>query len=238
MTTYSYNRSLFGSRDVHIGQLYEEIENSSVHPTKYLNRVFNNEAEDKIEVTFEQPLDDTEMRVMDETMDLHDGATEDALSRGSTWIASDVKSTGSNGGSAEAKRWTVRTLNTLAGSASDACTLAADEITLKRGEYKLEATVPAYSVQSHVARIYSVTKERVVATGSAAHRFDSDKDKGYSASQTYATVAAVVEVDGAQESFVIEHYCSNAHKSSGLGRANGIKDTPEVYTTVEIQQIS
>lgn len=237
MTTYSYEKSLFKSGSIHIGQLYEDIENSSIHPTKYLNRVFNNEADNRIEVTFEQPLDAAEMTIMDSTIDVHDGATADA-SHGGTWIARDVKSTGTNGGNADAKRWTVRTLNTLTGSNSNDCTLDSDEITLKKGEYRIDATVPAYFVHSHVARIYNVTTERVVATGSSAHTFQSENDRGYSATQTYATVAAVVEIESGDESFVIEHYCSNAQKSSGLGRANGIKDTPEVYTTVEIQKIS
>jgi len=253
LTVYTYkDASRLVVAQVHAGILMQEIEASPLHASKRLSNVDYDVSDDTLRVEFERPLSEpTERAQLDALVAAHHWRETDETLH---WIVQDVKSTGSNAGTARGGVWQTRTLNSLSGSSADNCTLQNNRLVLKRGRYKVTAIVPAYAVQTHRARLYNVSRGATTHYGPTQHANSVDDDgddssggnngngnnKNSSTSisvQTFATLKGLVSVTEDSEQFEIQHYCSNSHNSSGLGRAQGLSGVPEIYTTVEVEQL-
>ena len=255
LTVYTYNdASRLVVAQVHAGILMQEIEASPLHASKRLSNVEYDANNDTLRVEFERPLSEpTERAQLDALVAAHHWRETDETLH---WIVQDVKSTGSNGGTAREGVWQTRTLNSLSGSGADNCTLQNDRMILKRGTYKVTASVPAYGVETHRARLYNVSRNATAHYGPTQHANgvddgDDDSSGGNNGNgngnnkknstsisvQTFAALKGLVSVTEDSEQFEMQHYCSNSHESSGLGRAQGLSGVPEIYTTVEVEQL-
>ena len=142
---------------------------------------------------------------------------------GNKVVIVDQKSTGTNGGSSQAKTWITRTLNTIIGNPSFV-TLTNNQFTLLPGKYNINAQIPAYRVRNHLARLYNVTENKVEQYGSSAFT--------QSASDNFSTINAEISIDVAT-TYEIHHKTKLKRRSDGLGVATGYGDT-EIYSKVEI----
>lgn len=144
-------------------------------------------------------------------------------------ILSDVKASGTAGGTFAAGAWTTRTLNTEL-DPSGIVTLAANQFTLAAGTYEIEAIAPCYAGNTHQARLWSVTAAAIIATGSS--EFSSASSPF---AQTSSIVRTVVTI-AAPTTYRIEHRCET---NGQFGRATlATFGTSNVYAIVSIRKVS
>ena len=143
-------------------------------------------------------------------------------------VLSDVKSSGTNGGSAISGVQT-RVLNTLSGD-TDFVTLSSNQFTMPRGKYDISSEASSYRVDDNRAYIYSTTRGYLL-TGPAV--FNSTT---YEVGAT-APVDGIIEVTSESETFELRHFTNTAVAANGLGTAVGDGIGSEVYATVKIRKI-
>lgn len=154
----------------------------------------------------------------------------------SIWLASDVKTSGTSGGSSSGatgtnSSWTTRTLNTLAGDTTDtSVTLASNILTLTTGVYYIVASSTYYNCFNCMTRLYNSTK--------ATEYRSPNLWTGYSA--TYpgggqSTITAIVNVTSATENFVLQYRVALSTTTYGLGYACSF-GVNEVFSNVSIMK--
>jgi len=148
----------------------------------------------------------------------------------------DVKSSGTNGGTATAGSWTTRTLNVInetgsitTGSCSFA-TLSANKFTLQPGKYKINATVPALATNGHQALVYSVTGAANAIIGSSEYLVAANYVSTPSKINGFLEPSTPTEYD-------IRQRFETTRNNDGLGSRAGFTVDGEVYTQVEITKI-
>lgn len=137
----------------------------------------------------------------------------------------DEKPAGTSGGASVAGNQ-VRTLNTVVSNTITGASLAANEVTLPAGTYRIFASAPNYSGSRHRARLVNVTDAAVALLGTG--EFNSGPDQ----------VAARSTINGriviaATKAFNITHAIALAQSPQGLGVEQSDTFT-EVYTTLMI----
>jgi uncharacterized protein (UPF0264 family) len=143
-----------------------------------------------------------------------------------TAVISDIKATGTNGGTFTQEAWQIRTLNTLVGDV-DFVSIASNKFTLKPGKYFLTIKAPASNVEYHRCRLYNVTTSSVTISGSNAYAVNSVT----TVSEIFTTVTVTVDTE-----FRVEHQCSATQVDTGFGDALGFGDV-ETYTIVSITSL-
>jgi len=142
---------------------------------------------------------------------------------------SDRKPLGTNGGNATggtAGTWQTRTINNIRGYRGSV-TVANNQFTLQPGQYSLFVVAPAYKVDSHLARLYNVTKSKVEAYGKNAY------SKDYTESNSIIEENLLLDIATTYE---IQHKTETSRASDGFGIATGYGDA-ELYTTIQIKKI-
>jgi hypothetical protein len=148
-----------------------------------------------------------------------------------TWVITDQKLIGTNGGSAIAGVWQTRTLNTVISSpTATELSLNANFFTLMPGTYAIEAYAPGYRCSNHQARLFNITYSIVTAIGTNEYSGSSGD------TQSKSLVTAVVSVS-TPTSFRLEHRCSLSAASSGFGTANGFSGSAEIYSMVKVTKL-
>lgn len=137
----------------------------------------------------------------------------------------DVKSAATDGGTFTSGSWVTRTLNTVEG-ASSIVALSANQFTLQSGEYVIEASAPAFSVNNHKAKLYNITTAADTIIGSS-----SDGSTSVDCSNIYTNVNLT-----SATTFEIRHQCQTTKSTNGLG-TGGPQGVAEVYTQVKITKI-
>ena len=144
---------------------------------------------------------------------------------------SDVKSSGTSGGSSVVGN-NIRTLNRKDFDAGNNCILNEDDQTfdLVAGTYKTNIYAPAFRSNGHKVKLYNITDAGIELTGKSA----------------WAGVASNAVTDAilpdqftitASKTFRIDHHIGTAKVNNGLGEATSSGDD-EVYTVVELWKIS
>lgn len=151
----------------------------------------------------------------------------DPGSVGALFHARDVKGQWDGGGSFEAGDWRRRDLNTVA-AAQPWASLAANQVTLAPGRYVVQAAAPAYRVNEHVARLYDVTGQAVLLTGTA------ERSHASYYTTTRSMIAGVIALP-AGATVEVQHQCATTNADEGFGRRNGITDN--VYTELMIWRL-
>lgn len=142
----------------------------------------------------------------------------------------DIKSAGTQGGSAAAATVQTRTLTTIVVNSGDVVNLASNTFTLRAGTYRLTASAPALQVNGHRIVLWNVTTNARAATGRNAQSVSSDSTQTDSTLRCDFTIASNTD-------FQIRHYTAAAVAAFGLGVALNEGGTNETYTEVEIWRL-
>lgn len=146
-----------------------------------------------------------------------------------TVLIKDVKATGTDGGTFTSGAWRTRDLNTVENPQTWA-SLAANQITLDAGTYKISAIAPAYSVRRHQAKLRNITDSTDDAIGGACYAADAVSGFSISEIEKIITIAA-------SKTFEIQHQCGITEASDGFGVAANF-GVSEIYTQVSITKIA
>jgi hypothetical protein len=140
----------------------------------------------------------------------------------------DSKSTGTHAGASTSGSWQTRDLNTEKYDTGSNASVAANQITLAAGTYRVRASAPAVNGGAHQARLYDITNSAVLCSGTSAYCPNG-------ASQSESVVIGRFTIAG---STVIElqHRVQSSQGTFGLGVSSGAQFTvtEEVYATVEL----
>ena len=140
-------------------------------------------------------------------------------------IIADQKAAGTDGGTFTSGAWQTRDLQTEIADPDGMVSISANEFTLAAGSYLIKWSCPAFTVNSHKARLYDVT-------GSASVGMGIPQWSGSSSITNTSIGAARVSPSGSNV-YRIEHRCSLTHASQGVGVSANFSE-PEIYTLVEI----
>jgi hypothetical protein len=138
-------------------------------------------------------------------------------------IVIDEKANGTNGGNSVAGTQT-RTLNTVKTNNITDAFLAANQITLPAGTYRITASAPASTVGRHKAWLQNMTDAAIAIDGTA--EFSNVAVQSRAIVKGKITIASV-------KAFEIQHFTSLI-VASGLGIETGLAGHVETYTIVEI----
>jgi hypothetical protein len=142
---------------------------------------------------------------------------------------SDVKSTGTDGGTFTTGAWRTRTLNTEDNDDSNLCTLSTNQITLVAGIYRCSISCPVYTVSTHKSRLYNTTAVATVLVGTSEFAFNSNFAATRSTIRGEFTIAA-------DQVLEVQHQSSITKADSGFGIAGGF-DEVEVFTVAEFWRV-
>lgn len=142
---------------------------------------------------------------------------------------SDVKASGTAGGSASAATTQTRTLNTLVDSTGIVTSLAANQFTLSRAVYYIEALAPAYKVGTHKIRLRNITAGTTAIIGSSASSAAADAVTSSSVLRGEVTITTAT-------TFELQHYTTAAEATDGLGIAVTSGES-ETYAVVKIMKV-
>lgn len=163
------------------------------------------------------------------------GATGAAGPTGSSMdvaILSDVKAVSTVGGTFTAGAWRTRTLNTEV-DAGAIVSLAANQFTLGAGTYLIQASAPAYWVNSHQLRIRNITDGTTDILGGHAYSPQAD-DADPPDSRAFLSGAIVI---GGAKVFELQHQCSDTSPDDmGFGIDNPFGDG--VFSIVTIMKVA
>lgn len=142
---------------------------------------------------------------------------------------SDVKASGTDGGTATSGSYQTRVLNTLSDPQNVGITLSANQFTLQPGSYYIEASVPAFSVGRFKAKLRNITDslDTILGTSEISNPTDTIA--------TRSNVVGIVTVTSAK-TFEIQTRVNTTFATQGLGVASSFGDS-ETYTLVKIQKI-
>jgi len=144
-------------------------------------------------------------------------------------IFRDLKTPGTEGGTALADSWNERTLNDDLAQFGTSITRSGSTVTVTAGTYKVKITAPAYKVNGHKVRLRNKTDNSVIAVGSSEYTSSINDHTTTSTLETIFTVTATKEI-------LVEHYVKTDSFTSGYGKAANVGSS-EVYTIVSIERI-
>jgi len=149
-------------------------------------------------------------------------------------IYEDVKSAGTDGGSATSGSWEKRTLNTASYQDGSLCSLntSTSVITLTKGYiYEIRFYAPGYDVQRHQSKLRNTSDSSDDIIGGSA-------TTGAFSNCTLSIGSGVIDLSsaGANKTFELQHRVSSSKVTSGHGLAANF-GISEVYSRVEIYQI-
>lgn len=142
---------------------------------------------------------------------------------------SDVKSSGTGGGTFTSGAWQTRTLNTISDPTGIVTSLSSNQFVLPAGEYYIYATAPAAVVGPHKAIIRNITDSTDALLGESSYADVPNLGASSSIVQGSITISS-------PKTFELRHRCSTTFASNGFGVTNGF-GVNEVYSQVKIQKI-
>ena len=144
-------------------------------------------------------------------------------------ILTDEKTSGTAGGTFTSGAWRTRDLQNEVYDGIG-ITFSTNEFILPAGNYLIQWSAPAYSINLHKSRLYDVTGTAVIEYGSsemATSLLGHYADVGMTRSFGSARVTP-----SGTNNYKIEHHCEDTYATEGFGHAGGF--AVEVYTIVEI----
>lgn len=141
----------------------------------------------------------------------------------------DVKANTSAGGTFTSGAWQTRTLNTLSDPTGLVTSLSSNQFVLPAGEYFIEATAPAFSVNQHKAKLRNITDASDSLIGSSENMGSGSSSQGVSIIKGSITLTD-------SKTFEIQHWCNLTQASVGFGVASSF-GVDEVYTQVKITKV-
>lgn len=141
----------------------------------------------------------------------------------------DRKTAGTEGGTFTTGAWRTRDLNTVASDTAGIASLASNQITLAAGVYRCVISVPAYSCNSHVARLQNTTAATTLLTGTASRSPASGSvDMSQIRGRFTLSVPSALEV---------QHSAETTRATDGFGISAAVRVDPDaafdIYTVAE-----
>lgn len=140
-------------------------------------------------------------------------------------IIKDIKAPGVSGGTISSGSWQARDLNFVE-NFQQWLSLSASQFTLTAGIYDIEATVTAYAVGRHKARIYNVTDAAEALVG------DSMSSGSTDITASHTIVRGVIAISSSK-TFELQHQV----QTSGSGGQESNFSVSEIYSMVKIRKI-
>ena len=137
----------------------------------------------------------------------------------------DEKVSGTDGGTFTSGAWRTRTLNTLVVNLGGFASLAANQITLAAGTYRVKSRAPAYQVDPHKIRLRNITDSVNTVIGST-EMCSSAHPVGNRSFLDGRFIIASSKV------FELQHRCITTKVTTGFGFSSGFGDI-EVYSVIE-----
>jgi len=152
-------------------------------------------------------------------------------------IISDVKATGTNGGTFTSGSWQTRTLNTLESYGPSFVTLSSNQFTLIPGTYQLSGYAPAKNVGNHQCQIYNITNSTIAIIGRSVYSTDtSGIMKGIGGgSSTNSEFSGIITISS-NKIYELRHRSSATQTNTGFGTASGF--TTETYSVLNILKLA
>jgi hypothetical protein len=144
---------------------------------------------------------------------------------------SDVKSSGTNGGTFSNGDWRTHDLNTLTSLNGTSCSVASDQFTLTAGSYSIDARAVVYRTNATIARIQNITDSTTVDTGLTIYARNQTNGDGYVSS--VSTTLVIVST----KTFEFQLRGSNTNSNNGFGRSAGFDGISETYASIMITKI-
>ena len=151
---------------------------------------------------------------------------------------SDVKASGTAGGTATSGSYQTRTLNTLSDPSGIVTSLASNQFVLPAGEYYIEAEAPAAAVGQqvigkHKAKLRNITDgvDSIIGTATAA--------QGNPTSSVIISSTSNIKgnlVISSSKTFEVQHRVETTRAGDGFGTPSSFGDN-EVYTIVKITKV-
>lgn len=145
---------------------------------------------------------------------------------------SDVKASGTVGGTSTTGVYVTRTLNTISDQTGIIKALAGNQFTLLPGEYYIEAVAPAYRVNGHRAKLRNVSDGVDVILGSSAYSPTINAGLG-TVSNSHIVGSFTIT---SEKNFEIQHRAQTAVTTTDFGVASSTGDN-ETYTIVKITKV-
>lgn len=153
-----------------------------------------------------------------------------------TWIISDVKSAGTNGGTFTQSAWRTRDLNTIEkppGTGTEVQLAVSPAITeqirIEDGTYWVFGIAPANGVDEHKTRFQNITDGVTEIFGSSVDTVSSRTCP--------STLMGYLVVSGGPKVYEVQHRCVDTRNNSGFGVASGFSQV-EVYTRINFVKLS
>src|SRR3990167_8235197 len=127
----------------------------------------------------------------------------------------DRKAQNTSGGTFTSGAWRTRDLNTEIADAQGLATVAANQVTLAAGTYRVAASAPGYRVATHMTRLQNATAATTLLMGSSQ----------YIAAVTLAVSRSVLAgrfTVAASQALELQHYCGTTEATDGFGQATNI----------------
>jgi len=142
----------------------------------------------------------------------------------------DEKSSGTDGGTFTNAAFRTRTLNTVMTNEISGASLTSNQIILPTGTYYIDATLPAFDVDTHKGKLRNVTDSSDVLIGTSEQAVDG----GAFCTRTSITGRFTIS---AQKTFEIQHRSAGTQTNNGFGTSSSFS-VVEVYTDVQIWKVA
>lgn len=121
--------------------------------------------------------------------------------------------------------WQTKTINTLVVNIGSHASLAANQITLDAGTYKVKANGIGFLVNGHAVKLRNITDGVDVVIGSSSYANAANSDQSHSFLSGRFTI-------GSSKVFEFQHRCTTTRANNGFGNARGF-GVIEVYSEIE-----
>jgi hypothetical protein len=144
---------------------------------------------------------------------------------------SDVKASGTAGGTATAGSYQTRTLNTIDDPTGIVTSLSSNQFTLAAGEYYIEASAPAYYCSRHKIKLRNITDSSDALIGGVALTENTTAAGSTSDSIIRGRITLT-----SPKTFEIQHRVQTTRASNGFGDNTSFGDS-EVYSVCKITKV-
>ncbi|MDQ3159097.1 MAG: hypothetical protein M3P98_03130 [bacterium] len=142
----------------------------------------------------------------------------------------DVKASGTAGGSTSAATTATRTLNTLVDPLGIVTSLSSNQFILPAGTYQLEGFAPGYRVSQHKIRLRNITDSTTPIIGSSEY-----SEVSTATASTFSRIQGVFTISSAK-TFELQHYTTSVQATNGFG-VPATTGESEVYAQVTIRRL-
>jgi hypothetical protein len=148
---------------------------------------------------------------------------------------SDVKASGTDGGTATVGAYATRTLNTLSDPTGIVTSLASNQFTLPAGEYYIEAMTPAYFCENAKSKLRNITDSTDALIGGTVYIRSTGTGDNAAQVMTYSPLRGNLVISSAT-TFEIQMRVGVTVATFGFGIAGAFGDS-EVYTVCQITKV-